>query len=89
MGTGYSTDVLNYRTGRFAKSAKVTAINKVGSNLNTYFDYMKYPYATFAPGGKQYKGDTRDPEKLISRSIREIAVQQVQKQFLIRPIVVT
>jgi|WetSurSiteA1Bulk_404760.scaffolds.fasta_scaffold17150_2 hypothetical protein len=87
MGTGYSTDVLNYRTGRFAKSAKVTAINKIGTKLDTYFNYMKYPYATFAPGGRQYKGDRRDPEKLISKSIREIAIQMVQKQFLIRPIV--
>lgn len=87
MGSGYSTDVLNYRTGRFARSAKVTAINKVGTNLDTYFNYMKYPYATFAPGGRQYKGDSRDPEKLISKSIREIAIQLVQRQFLIRPIV--
>lgn len=88
MGSGYSSDRLNYRTGRFAKSAKVTAITPADQLLNTYFTYMKYPYATFAPGGKQYRGGGRDPEVLIDMTIREIAIGLVSKQFKVIPKVV-
>ncbi len=88
MGQGFSTERLNYRTGRFAKSAKVTAITPSDQLLTTYYTYMKYPYATFAPGGKQYRGDGRDPELLINMTIREIAIGLVSKQFKVVPKVV-
>ena len=65
---------LNYRTGRFANSARVENV-AIGPKGGTAIDYtyMKFPYQTFEPGGKQ--GSTqRDPRKIIGESIRELAV---------------
>jgi hypothetical protein len=42
---------------------------------------MKNPYATFSSGGRQQSPQTRDPKLLISKSIREIAQQQVANQL--------
>jgi len=78
MGTGSSTDVLNYRTGRFAQSAKVEQLTQGREGIiSAYYTYMKYPYATFSAGGQQEYPRSRDPKLLISRSIREILQQQM------------
>lgn len=68
---------LNYKTGRFAKSAKVTnmTISRQGM-ITAFYTYMKYPYQTFEPGYAQ-GSIQRDPKTLISKSIREIAVTLV------------
>jgi hypothetical protein len=73
MGTGNAKNVLNYRTGRFAKSATIerTATSREGM-VSVFYDYMRYPYATFSGGGQQESPKTRDPKLLISKSIREI-----------------
>lgn len=74
MGTGSSRNVLNYRTGRFANSVKVTKLSQGREGMITaFYSYMKYPYATFSEGGVQQFPKTRDPKLLISKSIREIA----------------
>jgi hypothetical protein len=78
MGDGNRRDVLNYRTGRFASSAKVEYISESRAGMITaFYSYMKNPYATFSGGGQQQYPRSRDPKSLISKSIREIAATQV------------
>jgi hypothetical protein len=78
MGDGDSRNVLNYRTGRLASSAKVEYMSESRAGMITaFYSYMKNPYATFSDGGKQSSPKSRDPKLLISKSIREIAAQQV------------
>jgi hypothetical protein len=78
MGDGNSRNVLNYRTGRLASSAKVEYMSESRAGMITaFYSYMKNPYATFSQGGQQQNPRSRDPKLLISKSIREIAAQQV------------
>lgn len=82
MGPGNRTDVLNYRTGRFAKSVKVEKISESRQGMITaFYSYMKNPYATFSQGGRQEMPRSRDPKLLISKSIREIASTLVGNQM--------
>ena len=72
---------LQFRTGRFASSARVNKISK-GPKGGTYVDYtyMRNPYGTFEPGGKM--GDVhRDPRKIIESSIRAVAAKQMGGKF--------
>jgi len=71
---------LQYRTGRFAHSARVENVT-VGprGGVGIDYTYMRDPYETFEPGNKQ--GSTyRDPKKLIGSSIREIATGILGRQ---------
>ena len=78
MGDGSSKSVLNYRTGRFAASARVEDVTLSRDGMITaYYNYMRNPYGTFSTGGKQEIPRSRDPKLLISKSIREIAAQKV------------
>ena len=82
MGDGNSRNVLNYRTGRLAASAKVESMSESRSGMITaFYSYMKNPYATFSAGGQQQSPKSRDPKLLISKSIREIAQQQVANRL--------
>ena len=73
MGTGQSQNVLNYRSGRLAASAKVERLSKSREGMVTaFYTYMKNPYATFSAGGLQESPKTRDPKLLIAKSIREL-----------------
>jgi hypothetical protein len=76
MGEGRSKNILNYRTGRLAGSARVESLSVSRQGMITaFYSYMKNPYATFSDGGKQSVPKSRDPKLLISKSIREIAKQ--------------
>ena len=82
MGDGSSKRILNYRTGRFAASAKVETMSQSRQGMITaFYSYMKNPYQTFEPGFKQGSPKTRDPKLLISQSIREIAATRVGNQL--------
>ena len=82
MGDGSRRDVLNLRSGRFAESVKVERLSKSREGMITaFYTYMKNPYATFSQGGAQQVPSTRDPKLLISKSIREIATQQVANRL--------
>jgi hypothetical protein len=82
MGNGSSRNILNYRTGRLAASAKVERMSESRAGMITaFYSYMKNPYATFSDGGRQSIPKTRDPKLLISKSIREIAATQVANQL--------
>lgn len=65
---------LTNRTGRFAKSVELKNItfDQRSNAISAFLTYMKYPYATFEPGGKRGSVD-RSPTQLIDRSMREIA----------------
>lgn len=69
------------RTGRFAASVSLQKIEKDrDGSLRAFLTYMKYPYATFAPGGAQgFRG--YNPERLIGQSVREIAVKLVKNRM--------
>ena len=73
---------LRYRTGRFANSARVTKVTQgPRGGLQADYTYMRNPYETFEPGGKQ--GSTmRDPRKIIGQSIREIVAQGMENKFI-------
>lgn len=82
MGTGDRRDILNLRSGRFAESVKIERMSQSREGMITaFYSYMKNPYATFSTGGLQGSPKTRDPKLLISRSIRELATQQVQNRL--------
>lgn len=82
MGTGSARNVLNYRSGRFAQSAKVERMSESRAGMLTaFYTYMKYPYATFSEGGRQQYPKTRDPKLLIAKSIREIAGTSVSNRM--------
>lgn len=73
MGTGDATNVLNFRTGRLAESAKVERLSKSREGMITaFYTYMKNPYATFSEGGLQSRPRSRDPKLLIAKSIRDL-----------------
>lgn len=82
MGTGTRRDILNLRSGRFANSVKIDRLTQSREGtITAFYDYMRYPYATFSRGGEQERPFTRDPKLLIPGSIRQIA-QQVTTQRL-------
>ena len=82
MGDGSSRDILNYRTGRFASTAKVDRLVESRNGMITaFYSYMKNPYATFSEGGRQQNPRSRDPKLLIGASIREIAAQHVTNRL--------
>ena len=73
---------LQYRTGRFANSVQVDNITQGPRGGNTMIEasYMNNPYETFAPGGKMHTPQ-RDPEKLIRKSVREVASGLIGAKF--------
>jgi hypothetical protein len=82
MGDGSRSDILNYRTGRFAGSVNVERMSVSREGMITaFYSYMKNPYATFSQGGKQSIPTSRDPKLLISKSIREIAAEKVANRL--------
>ena len=70
MGKGGATELLNYRTGRFARSAKISSLTPKGKFIEARAEYMRLPYDVFSTVGHLYKPD-REPRILIHRSIRE------------------
>lgn len=75
---------LEYRTGRFAASVRVTDVITTPQGFPSVgYTYMKNPYQTFEPGFAQ--GDSnRDPRRVIDQSIREIALQLAIGRFYTR-----
>lgn len=66
---------LENRTGRFAESVRVVDAVSTRQGFPSFgYTYQKNPYQTFEPGFAQGSPE-RDPRALISRSIREIAVE--------------
>lgn len=78
MGDGRRRDILNFRTGRFATSAKVERLTQSQAGMITaFYTYMKNPYQTFEVGFEQGSPKSRNPKLLIAKSIAEIAAIKV------------
>ena len=73
MGKGAATELLNYRTGRFAESVKVRRLvpSQTGKSMSADITYMKNPYMVFSPVGGLHK-PLRNPTLLAGRAIRII-----------------
>jgi hypothetical protein len=69
---------LNYRTGRFAGSVRVTDITITAKGHPSIgYTYQRDPYEVFeSSSGSKFSSMERDPRKLIDVSIRELAAQQ-------------
>jgi hypothetical protein len=78
MGKGGSKQILNYRTGRFARSAKVQNLYGINEKraLGAQVKYMRNPYGVFEPGGRLNPPAGRDPHRIIGRSIRQILQEE-------------
>lgn len=75
---------LNYQTGRFANSVRVTDITKTPRGFPSIgYTYQTSPYQTFEPGYAQGSAE-RDPRRLIDRSIREVAIEFALGRFYTR-----
>jgi hypothetical protein len=78
------TPKLNWRTGRFAHSARALSIS---SSNEIKYTYMKRPYAVFemsSLGNAKWATSARDPRPLITLSIREIAASITNEKFKFR-----
>lgn len=76
MGQGKARKILNYRTGRFAKSARLRFL-KPGVQKNTLLanvSYQRRPYGVFEKGSGDSRatGPGRDPATIFGKSIRQI-----------------
>lgn len=79
MGKGGSKKILNYRTGRFARSAEVKNLYDISerSAIGATVRYMKDPYQVFEPGMSHLAtGPGRDPHRIIGKSIRQILQEE-------------
>jgi hypothetical protein len=77
-----TSPALRYRTGKLANSVRIDNITQGPRGGNTMIEtsYATDPYGTYAPGGKKYTTQ-RDPERLIKRSVREVAQALVGPRF--------
>jgi len=78
MGKGRSKKILNYRTGRFARSAKVKNLlpSSEKGAINAAVKYMRKPYGVFEPGNTAMATPGRNPARIFGRSIRQILQEQ-------------
>lgn len=82
MGKGNAKSILNYRTGRFARSVQVDKLLlDKDASIMAFYTWMKMPYETFSPGFKQGYPISRDPTKLIDKSIRELSKNKVKNRL--------
>lgn len=86
MGKGHAPYTLNYRTGRFARSAELQdlRLSQSGKALEADITYMRHPYDVFRPGGRLHTHPYRDPERLIGMSIRKIVTEALGEHLTIR-----
>jgi len=75
---------LQYQTGRFADSVKITDVVKTKQGFPSIgYTYARDPYETFEVGNRQGNSD-RDPRRVIDMSIREIALKMNIGRFYTR-----
>jgi hypothetical protein len=79
-----TSPALEYQTGRFASSVRVTDISKTSRGFPSIgYTYQRDPYETFELGNRMGTQE-RDPRRLIDRSIREIAAGMAIGRFYTR-----
>lgn len=78
---------LNWRTGRFANSARVLGVHNTKEGVPSLtYTYQRDPYGVFeVPGGDPRLATVdRDPRNIIGLSIREIAAGLINQRFQLR-----
>ena len=78
---------LENRTGRFARSVKLTEVSTTKQNFPSFgYTYDKEPYQVFelGRGRRPWATPERDPRRVIDLSIREIAAQLAIGRFYTR-----
>lgn len=78
---------LIYRTGRFAHSTKVLAIEKTKEGYpSIVYDYQRDPYDVFdrVKGASPWNTPARDPRALVDKSVREIVQEMAIGRFYTR-----
>jgi len=82
-----SSPRLNFRTGRFAQSARVVNVEQTRQGLPSFvFDYERDPYDVFdrTLGRSPWNTPQRDPRALVDQSIREIVREMAIGRFFTR-----
>jgi hypothetical protein len=78
---------LNFRTGRFAQSAKVVNVEQTSQGFPSFvFDYERDPYDVFdrTLGRNPWNTPQRDPRALVDQSVREIVREMAIGRFFTR-----
>jgi len=78
---------LNFRTGRFAQSAKVVNVEQTREGSPSFvFDYERDPYDVFdrTLGRRPWNTPQRDPRALVDQSVREIVREMAIGRFFTR-----
>jgi hypothetical protein len=78
---------LNFRSGRFAQSAKVVNVEQTPQGFPSFvFDYERDPYDVFdrTLGRSPWNTPQRDPRALVDVSVREIVREMAIGRFFTR-----
>ena len=87
MGKGKARSTLNYRTGRFARSAEATNVLQTRDDrLDVYYTWQHDPYDVFLPGQSRLATPGRDPRRIIGRAIRQLAIKVLRNDIKFNPI---
>lgn len=84
MGSPFDPPIkLRYQTGRFARSAKVEKVNTRKQAVQVFYTYQHDPYDVFLPGHRLHKPQ-RNPQVIIGKSIRQLALLILGEKFKVR-----
>ena len=72
------------QTGRFADSVKLVAMRQAQNSIVGDYTYQRSPYETFENTGTRRWPTGYNPKPLITKSIRELAVQTLETKFTLR-----
>jgi hypothetical protein len=75
---------LTNRTGRFSNSVELVNLREGPKSLIGEYTYMHNPYRTFENEGQRRWPAGYNPKPLITKSIRNLALQQVEAKFTLR-----
>ena len=70
------------RTGRFAESAEVVALKPSAGGTVAGYTYQLNPYETFENTGERRWPQGYNPKPLISKSIRNLAMQYTEQKLV-------
>ena len=69
------------RTGRFSNSAQVTKLQETAKGIRGEYTYLLNPYQTFENTGSKKWPLGYNPKALITKSIRQLAIQYTETKF--------
>lgn len=69
------------RTGRFSNSAQVTRLKETAGGIRAEYTYLLNPYQTFENTGSRRWPIGYNPKALITKSIRQLAIQYTETKF--------